>query len=291
MRAATADGRLFLDVRGASDAPPLLYLHGGPGMGCDEFLGWQGDRLGTDLRVIGLDQRGVPPADPLDGDPPLDENDLVAACEALRESLGLDRWAVLGHAFGGRFALRYAHRHPDRVSAVVFENPGWDLVEAERLRLPAAAGLFDEIGDAVSAARCRQLATEDLTDRWEARSVVAELGDRYLDLYVHTPEARAELDKALSRHGYPDGDGNRGWLLDTPDVMASMVPLLVGLTVPALLIKGRYDLTTGPEQIAGFRRHVPTGRVEMFDASAHFPQFEEPDRYATSVRAFVRAHS
>jgi proline iminopeptidase len=237
--------------------------------------------------VIGLDQHGVPAANPLDGDAPLDENDLVAACEALRESLGLDRWAVLGHAFGGRFALRYAHRHPDRLSAVVFENPGWDLAEAERLRLPAAAALFEEIGDAVSAARCRRLATEHLTDRWEARSVVAELGDRYLDLYVHTPEARAELEKALARHG----DGHRYGVMDSPDVMASMVPLLAGLSVPALLIKGRYDLTTGPEQLDGFRRHVPAGRVEIFASSAHFPQVEEPDRYATSVRAFVRAHA
>ncbi|GAA3513076.1 alpha/beta fold hydrolase [Actinocatenispora rupis] len=295
MRATTADRRLFLDVRGAPDAPPLLYLHGGPGMGCHEFMLWQGDRLAADLRVIGLDRRGPLETDPLAPDEPLDESDLVADCESLRASLGLERWAVLGHSFGGRFALRYAHQHPEAISAVIFENPGWDMAEAERLRLPAAAGLFEELGDAVSAARCRQLATEDLTDRWEARSVVAALGDRYVDLYVHKPEARVELTRTLADNPVPTDQRDRAdeyghRLPDAPDVMASMVPLLAGLSVPALLIKGRYDLTTGPEQIDGFRRHVPTGRIEVFDSSAHFAQFEEPDRYATSVRGFVLAH-
>ena len=37
--------RLFLDVRGSEDAPPLLYIHGGPGMGSYGFMTAVGDGL------------------------------------------------------------------------------------------------------------------------------------------------------------------------------------------------------------------------------------------------------
>lgn len=42
----TDDGvELFVDDRGPVDAPALLYVHGGPGQGCWDFMRTQGDRL------------------------------------------------------------------------------------------------------------------------------------------------------------------------------------------------------------------------------------------------------
>src|ERR1700753_1273881 len=142
-----ADRRLFVDVRGDSEAPALLYLHGGPGMSCHDFMVWQGDRLSADLRLVGLDQRGVLRSDELRPGETVTEQDLVDDCELVRQALGIRRWAVLGHSFGGRLALRYAVSHPDQVAAVIFENPAWDVQETERMRLPAAAEIFAELGD------------------------------------------------------------------------------------------------------------------------------------------------
>ncbi|MEV0843392.1 alpha/beta hydrolase [Actinocatenispora sera] len=295
MHAGTSDGRLFLDVRGKPGAPPLLYLHGGPGMGCHEFMEWQGDRLSQRLHVIGLDQRGTLRSAPLADGETLDESDVIADCEALRESMGIQRWAVLGHSFGGRMALRYAHRHPERISAVLFENPGWDLAEADRAKLLAAAPLFTEVGDPVSATRCRNLAAAPRFEHWEVVDLLAGLGERHLELYVHRPEARSALAATLAS-AFPAelrdrGDAAARRLLAAPDVLASMVGLLPGLAVPALLMKGRYDLVTGPSQLAAFRAEVPDGRVELFPRSAHYPQLEEPELYQTTVQAFVIAHA
>ncbi|GIL29746.1 alpha/beta fold hydrolase [Actinocatenispora comari] len=295
MHSATSDGRLFLDVRGKPGAPPLLYLHGGPGMGCYEFMQWQGDRLSQRLHVIGLDQRGTLRSAPLADGETLAESDVIADCEALRESMGIQRWAVLGHSFGGRMALRYAHRHPERISAVLFENPGWDLAEADRAKLLAAAPLFAELGDPVSATRCRNLAAAPRFERWEVVDLLAGLGERHLELYVHRPEARSQLAATLA-NAFPAelrdrGDAAARRLLAAPDVLASMVGLLPGLAVPALLMKGRYDLVTGPSQLAAFRAEVPGGRVELFPRSAHYPQLEEPELYQATVQAFVTAHA
>jgi proline iminopeptidase len=72
-----------------------------------------------------------------------------------------------------------------------------------------------------------------------------------------------------------------------PNFGASLLPLLDALTMPALLITGRSDLVTTPEQIQQFRQRVPTGEVATFDRSAHFPQLEQREEYAQAVTNFV----
>ena len=51
---------------------------------------------------------------------------LTADADALRERSGFERWAVLGHSFGGHVALEYALRYPDRVSHLVLLDTGGD---------------------------------------------------------------------------------------------------------------------------------------------------------------------
>jgi proline iminopeptidase len=44
---------LFADIRGARDGPALLFLHGGPGQGCYDFMAVQGDLLSSSVLLIG----------------------------------------------------------------------------------------------------------------------------------------------------------------------------------------------------------------------------------------------
>ena len=53
---------------------------------------------------------------------------LTADADALREKLGFEKWAVLGHSFGGNVALEYALRYPQRISHLVLVNTGGDSV-------------------------------------------------------------------------------------------------------------------------------------------------------------------
>src|SRR5262249_21229902 len=62
---------------------------------------------------------------------------LTADADALRESLGFDRWAVLGHSFGGKVALEYALRYPNSLSHLILLGTGgdswWEQENAPRL--------------------------------------------------------------------------------------------------------------------------------------------------------------
>jgi pimeloyl-ACP methyl ester carboxylesterase len=114
----TERGRVEYALIGADDAPVVLSLHGVTG-GYDFGLVVPDDMLGlpeAGFRVLSVSRPGylrTPLADNLTPDA---QADLYAA---LLDELGIESVALLGVSGGGPSALAFAHRHQDRVSAVV----------------------------------------------------------------------------------------------------------------------------------------------------------------------------
>lgn len=115
--AAVTSGRLAYHRTGGG-GPPLVLSHGLT----DNGLCWArlAEDLAPDFDVIMLDARGhglssrVGPGEIVD---PV--RDLAEAVEAL----GLDQVLVMGHSVGARASAGYAAAHPDRVRALVLEDP------------------------------------------------------------------------------------------------------------------------------------------------------------------------
>jgi pimeloyl-ACP methyl ester carboxylesterase len=118
----------FIDAGGlrqhaviGGDGPPLLLVHGWP----ENWYAWRHvmPALARDFEVIAVDQRGIGLSDkPQDGyDTGTLANDLVA----LMDSLGHERFAVVGHDTGFVISYALAADHPDRVARVaLLEIPG-----------------------------------------------------------------------------------------------------------------------------------------------------------------------
>jgi proline iminopeptidase len=287
------DTTVYVDDRGPADAPALLYVHGGPGMSCWDFMHEQGDRLARGLRVVGVDQRGLLRSGPI-GPAPLTTERLVADYEAVREALGLTRWALLGHSAGGAVALDYAVAHPDRAAAVVFDCPCWDCDSTDRTRLPVVADLLERHGHLDEAARCRELASTSRRLTAEDRTFVPmqALGEHYQDLFFANDDARDAFGAARDAAGFGDESWARG-ASHAPllaDMYVDRLPLLRKLTVPAMVVHGRDDLVVTSQMLDAFRLAVPDGTVHVFEGSAHFACHEEPEAYADVVSAFVLEH-
>ncbi|MFB6719791.1 alpha/beta fold hydrolase [Kribbella sp. NPDC056345] len=273
--------RLYVDRRGAADAPPLLFLHGGPGSGSYDFLFFQGDRLAERLQVIGVDQRGVQQSDPLTA--PITELDLLADFEALRETLGVESWSILGHSFGGRLALRYAVAHPDTVTKVVFENPAWDV----RLNSETLIRAAQRIAPAVQLLPHEGPATKQMRD--DRIALLHELGDRRMEIYLgpDTKELVLPADTEIPDELHARSGRFSEVITQTPEFLESLLPLLAQITQPALLIKGAHDPVTSPEEIARYQADVPDGTYYSAATAGHFVHAEAADAYTRVVTDFV----
>ena len=284
--------RLYVEDSGPKDAPAVLYLHGGPGAGSFDFSLYQRDRLNIRLRTVILDQRGVLRSDPVDA---CTIDDLIEDCEGVRQALGIPRWTVIGHSFGGMLALLYATKHPDAVTRVIFENPAIDIRTSVISLLTASATVFDRLGQAKSARAARDLAASDAPAAvlWGKFSEVGgQLGEHRDDLYTHQPALHDFFGKMIAASGLPNalwarGGHQQGLLNKDPVLFEDHRPLLAGLTQPSVLLRGAFDHVVSAEQIEAISAAPGARPVRVFGNSAHFVHVEEPDAYAAAVAAFM----
>jgi len=108
---------------------PCLVMHGGLGFDHTFLHPWL-DLLGDTMRLVYYDHRG----NGRSSRPPMDTltfEQFCADADALRDYLGFDQVAVMGHSYGGFIALEYALRYPERLSHLMLVNtaPAFDYGE------------------------------------------------------------------------------------------------------------------------------------------------------------------
>jgi proline iminopeptidase len=112
--------RLYYEESGNPKGQPVVFLHGGPGGGCDPRMRRFFDP--RRYRIVLFDQRGCGKSTP---HACLEQNttwDLVEDIEKLRIHLGIERWQVFGGSWGSTLAIAYAQKHPERVTQMVLRG-------------------------------------------------------------------------------------------------------------------------------------------------------------------------
>jgi pimeloyl-ACP methyl ester carboxylesterase len=88
------------------DGLPLIVLHGGPGLDHTHLRPWL-DPLGEEFRVLYVDERGQGRSERVDPTT-LTLEVFARDVDGLAESLGLERFVLLGHSFGAIIATWHA---------------------------------------------------------------------------------------------------------------------------------------------------------------------------------------
>jgi proline iminopeptidase len=113
-----SDGHeIYVETVGLADGIPAVYLHGGPGSGCqpDHRRLFDPERF----HAVLFDQRGAGKSRPKGCREANTLPHLIADMETIRERFGFERWMIVGGSWGATLALAYAEAHPERVSGIV----------------------------------------------------------------------------------------------------------------------------------------------------------------------------
>lgn len=111
---------VYVEQCGNPDGVPVIFLHGGPGSGCNP-----GQRRFFDpdhYRIILFDQRGCGRSQPAGETNENTTQDLVADIETIRHHLRIDRWHVFGGSWGSTLALAYANSHSSPVISLTLRG-------------------------------------------------------------------------------------------------------------------------------------------------------------------------
>lgn len=99
---------------------PVIFLHGGPGSGCNENHRRYFNP--KKYRVVLFDQRGCNRSVP---NGCVEENttqEILNDIEAIRRQLGIDKWLLFGGSWGATLALLYAEQYSQNVSGIILRG-------------------------------------------------------------------------------------------------------------------------------------------------------------------------
>jgi pimeloyl-ACP methyl ester carboxylesterase len=121
LRLSTNGITLHAAVAGPADGPLVILLHGFP----EFWYGWRGQMAplaGAGLRILAPDQRGYNLSDKPAGVAAYALDSLADDVLGLADALGRERFAVVGHDWGGVVAWHLAGRNPQRISRAIILN-------------------------------------------------------------------------------------------------------------------------------------------------------------------------
>jgi len=282
---------IHVETFGKESSPAVLFLHGGPGESCYEFVLHQAERLASELFVIAIDQRGVCRSERIVEHESFELEDLIEDCEALRQQFNIKSWSVIGHSFGGYLGLMYAAKYPNSVEKIIFECPTFDFGWTATNLLKKAAELFDQIGDADRSQQCLQLIAGNLPAERLFNHYLRlgeELGERKGLIYSkHEVASDFSLYSDEEWDEFADRtDIHLSRLQAEGKMYGSVIPLLSQLTVPSLLIIGDHDPVTCAQHIRAYNE-AAQGPVVIVKECGHTPHKEQAELFRDAVSHFI----
>src|SRR4051794_10273723 len=263
-----------VSYRIAGEGPPILLIHGVAGSSQQ----WEPVMrlLARDFTVLAPDLLGHGRSAKPRGDYSLGA--YAAGLRDLIVALGIDDATVVGHSLGGGIALQFAYQFPERTSRLVLVSSGGLGPEVHFLLRAATLPGSELVLPLISNDRVRGAGTavSGLLGRLRLRAGpdIAEFARGYATLadgdarsaVLHT--LRAVIDHGGQRVNAPDR-------------------LYLAEDMPTLIVWGRRDPIIPVAHAGVAHRGMPGSRLEVFDQAGHFPQLDEPDRFADALADFV----
>lgn len=270
---------IYVEESGNDTGLPVVFLHGGPGGGCEPLHRRYFDP--EIYRIVLLDQRGCGKSRP---HAMLEDNHsqaLVADLERVREELEIEQWVVFGGSWGATLALMYAETFPERVLALILrgvflgrrQDVKWFYQSGANRIFPDYWNEFQamipesEQGDMVAAYYLR-LTGDDEIARMAAAKAWAAWEGRCATLYPNKstratfgdPHVALALARIESHFFFNDV------FLQANQILRDSYRLR---NLPGVIIHGRYDMVCPLENALSLHRVWPGAELVVVPGAGH----------------------
>ncbi|KQQ85796.1 prolyl aminopeptidase [Aureimonas sp. Leaf324] len=275
---------LYFELCGNPDGKPVIFLHGGPGSGCNPSHRRLFDP--DQYNVLLFDQRGCGRSSPLGALHANTTQHLVEDVERLRRMAGFGKAMLFGGSWGSTLALAYAQAYPAHVSEMILrgiftgrrEELDWYYRNGASRLFPDEWERFlaplDEAGrgDPIAAYRpllldpdrnVRSRAARAWTD-WEGRTVSMRTLHDVAGGFGASDHAIAfaRIENHFFVH---DLWLEEGQLIRDAGRLAG---------IPGVILQGRYDVVTPPKTAWDLHKAWPGSELQIVEDAGH--AYSEP---------------
>ncbi len=270
---------IYVEECGNEDGIPVVFLHGGPGAGCELYHRQLFNP--EKYRIILFDQRGcgrsIPHASLENNTTP----DLIADIEKIRKELGIEKWVVSGGSWGSTLALAYAEAHPEHVSGLIVrgiflatpKEIHWFYQEGASKIFPDYWNDFvdpipeNERGNLLKAYYKRLTGDNEIArmgaakawSLWEARTATL-LPSASILKHFNDPRNALSIARIEAHYFMHDSFFEENQLLNNIDRLQN---------IPGYIIHGRYDMICPIEQAFTLHKAWPLSELFIVQGAGH----------------------
>ena len=203
---------------------------------------------------------------------------MASDIETIRKYLGIEKWMIFGHSFGGMLASYYATKFPERISGMILSSSG---------------GIDMELFKGFNPTERLEPWQRDSLRYWSGK--IAR-GDTSYATKLHWANYLAPLylyDRSFApviarRLTQGNSQVNGLVLQNMQKINFDCAKGLAGFTAPVLIIQGKEDIV--PEQIA-LKAHqaLKNSTLVFLEHCGHYGWLEQPEEYFKHVNKFLNA--
>ena len=282
-RTVRVDGKYAVWVKQVgSGGIPVLTLHGGPGFNhfylecLEDFLPQQG------ICFWFYDQLGCGFSDAPDDASLWTIERYREEVEQVRRALGLDRFILFGHSWGGMLGMEYALKYPQHLAGLVISN----MTASVAAYVEYAESLVKKMPQAAQEIIAKYRAAGDFAAPEYQHVLMSELYQRHVCRLKPWPEPLLRTFRTINAKIYNTMQGP-----DEFDIVGNfnnwnIWARLPQISVPTLLIAARYD-EMSPAQIRRMGTLIPGARVAFCEHGSHMALYDDQRAYFDFLVPFL----
>ncbi|KII93933.1 hypothetical protein PLICRDRAFT_410069 [Plicaturopsis crispa FD-325 SS-3] len=280
--------KVFGDIH-SSQHRPVVIIHGGPGWAHNPYTILSDLTTSFSIPIVLYDQVGNGLSTHLPekkGDTTFwTEQLFLDELDNLLAHLGIqDSYDILGHSWGGMLGARHAVRRPKGLKRLILADSPADMRTWVKVQNELRRGLPQDVQDVLK--KHEEVGTTDSKEYMEATTV---FNARHLCRLDPFPSEVLEGDAWLEKDPtvYLTMNGPNEFFITGSLKDWSIVDEVHNISVPTLLINGRYD-EAQDEAVVPYFRSIPKVKWVTFAESAHLPFHEERQRFVEIVGTFLK---
>lgn len=264
---------------------PIIVLNGGPGRSSQTFIPLAKQLAKIGLKVYIFDQRGTGLSKVERNEKNINLDMMVEDLEQFRQHLKLDKFAVLGHSFGGIYAMAYGIKYPMYLSHMVLSaSGGVDMSFLKYLSSNLLKHVSPERRTKIKALWKKE---EELEKKGkDSTAIVLEVTKLFAPAYIYNIKNLPEIERDL-----PDPKVNNPAVARL--IWKSLEATWDGkgkfrdFKVPTLIIAGRQDFLGEGVPLA-IQTNIPGSELLFLNECAHYPWLDAPKDYFAAIQKHLR---
>lgn len=273
-------GKIWYEICGEGNNPPLLLLHGGPG--APSYYLEPMKALGKERKLILYHQLGCGKSDRITDTSLMTVKHYVEELRTLVKHFKIKEFYLYGQSWGAMLAMEYYMKYPKGIKALIFSSP----CLSTPIWLADAAKLIGRLPEDVQETfRVNEEAkTYDNPDYAQAVQV-------YYNRFVAIKQPwSAEIERTFSETG-----SNYQYMWGPSEFNATgelagfdRTSELAGIKVPTLFVCGEFDEAT-PASVEIFKNRVPGAQLAVIAGAAHLTMQDQPEQNNKVISDFLNS--